>query len=75
MERLVTQSEFDWTVLRPARLGGGGLTGHYAVSAASAGIPVSHAGMSREDVAHMMLDTVERGAYVREIVWLRGARA
>jgi putative NADH-flavin reductase len=75
MERLVTQSELDWTVLRPALFGDGGLTGHYAVSAASAGIPVSRAGMSREDVAHMMLDTVERGAYVREIVWLRGAHA
>lgn len=74
METLVTQSELDWTVLRPALLGGAGLTGQYAVSAASAGIPASRAGMSRDDVAHMMLDTVERGAHVREIVWLRGAR-
>jgi hypothetical protein len=45
------------------------------VSPASAGIPASRAGMSREDVAHMMLDTVEGEAYVKEIVWLRGARA
>jgi putative NADH-flavin reductase len=75
MEQLVTESALDWTVLRPARLGDGVLTGHYAVAAASAGIPVSRAGMSREDLAHMMLDTVERGAHVREIVWLRGARA
>lgn len=75
MEKLVTQSELDWTVLRPALLGDGVLTGQYSVSAASAGIPVSRAGMSRADVAHMMLDTVERGAHVREIVWLRGARA
>jgi putative NADH-flavin reductase len=75
MENLITRSELDWTILRPALLSDGVPTGQYAVSPASAGIPASHAGMSREDVAHMMLDTVERGAYVKEIVWLRGARA
>jgi len=31
--------------------------------------------MSRADVAHIMLDMVERGAYIKEIVWLRGGRA
>jgi putative NADH-flavin reductase len=75
MEELVTQSDLDWTILRPALLSNGVLTGRYAVSLASAGIPASRAGMSREDVAHMMLDTVERGVYVKEVVWLRGARA
>lgn len=75
METLVTQSELDWTVLRPARLGEGVLTGRYIASPVSAGIPASSAGMSRADVAHMMLDTVERGAHVKEVVWLRGARA
>jgi putative NADH-flavin reductase len=75
MEKLVTQSELDWTVLRPALLSDGMLTGQYAVSPASAGIPASRARMSREDVAHMMLTAVERRAYVKEIVWLRGARA
>jgi putative NADH-flavin reductase len=75
MEKLIAQSELDWTILRPALLSDGALTGRYAVSPASAGIPASRAGMSREDVAHMMLDTVEGEAYVKEIVWLRGARA
>jgi len=75
MEKLITQSDLDWTVLRPALLSNGVLTRRYAVSPASARIPASHAGMSREDVAHMMLDTVERGAHVKEIVWLRGACA
>jgi putative NADH-flavin reductase len=75
MEKLVTESDLDWTILRPALLSDGVLTGRYAVSPASVGIPASRAGMSREDVAHMMLDTVERGAYVKQIVWLRGARA
>ena len=75
METLVTQSDLDWTVLRPARLGDGVLSGRYTVSPVSAGIPPSSAGMSRADVAHMMLDTVERGAHIKEIVWLRGGRA
>lgn len=69
MEKLVTQSGLDWTILRPARITDGALTGRYTVSA---GIQMSHAPMSREDLAHMMLDTVERGAYVKEIVWLGG---
>lgn len=75
MEKLITQSDLDWTVLRPGRLSDGVLTGRYTVSRASAGVPVSHAAMSREDLAHMMLDTVERGANINEIVWLRGARS
>jgi len=75
METLVTQSELDWTVLRPARLVDGVLTGRYTVSPVSAAISPSSAGMSRADVAHMMLETVERGAHSKEIVWLRGGRA
>jgi putative NADH-flavin reductase len=75
METLVTESGLDWTVLRPARLGNGVLTGRYTVSTVSAGIPASSAGMSRADVAHMMLDAIERRAHVKEIVWLRGGRA
>jgi putative NADH-flavin reductase len=75
MEELVTQSDLDWTVLRPGRLSNGVLTRQYAASRASDGMPASHAVMSREDLAHMMLDTVERGTHFREIVWLRGARA
>jgi putative NADH-flavin reductase len=75
MEKLVTQSGLDWTVLRPALLSDGVFTGRYAVSPASDGVPASHAAMGREDVAHMMLDAAERGTYIKEIVWLRGARA
>ena len=75
MEELVTQSDLDWTVLRPGRLSNGVLTRRYAASRATDGMPASHAGMSREDLAHMMLDTVERGTHFREVVWLRGARA
>lgn len=74
MERAVTQSDLDWTVLRPGRLTNGISTGRYAATPVSAGIPTSRA-VSREDVAHMMLDTVELGAYIKELVWLRGVAA
>lgn len=75
METLITGSELDWTLLRPARLVNGALTGDYTAMARSDGIPASNAGLTREDLAHMMLDTVERGAHMNEIVWLRGGRA
>jgi putative NADH-flavin reductase len=75
METLIAGSELDWTLLRPARLVDGALTGDYTATGTSEGIPVSNAGLSREDLAHMMLDTVERGAHMKEIVWLRGGRA
>jgi putative NADH-flavin reductase len=75
METQVTESVLDWTVLRPARLGDGATTSRYVVSDASTGSQKSSAGISRGDVAHMMLDTVERKAYVKQIIWLRGVRA
>ncbi len=74
MEALVTASDRDWTIVRPARLAGEALTGRYSASSASAGIPSSNAWMTAPDVAHMMLDAAERGSYVKEAVWLRGAR-
>jgi putative NADH-flavin reductase len=75
METLITRSELDWALLRPARLVNGALTGDYTATATSDGIPPSNAGLSRQDLAHMMLDTVERGAHIKDIVWLRGGRA
>ncbi len=75
METLVNASGSDWTILRPSRLANGPMTGRYAASPLSAGIPSSNAWMTPADVAHMMLDTVEGGAYIRQTVWLRGSRA
>ena len=71
METLLTQTDLDWTILRPGLLSNGMVTGRYTVTPVSAGIPTSRA-VSRQDLAHMLLDTVERGAYIKEIVWLHG---
>ena len=49
METLITGSELDWTLLRPARLVNGALTGDYTAMATSDGIPASNAGLTRED--------------------------
>jgi putative NADH-flavin reductase len=72
MEALVAKSGVDWTVLRPPVLTNGPLTGQYTVITGSE--PADPRGMkiSRNDVAHMMLDTAESGAHARQIVWLRG---
>jgi putative NADH-flavin reductase len=74
MEHLITESPLDWTVLRPARLDNGARTGRYAASAAAAGPRPPGTVVSRGDVADMMLDTAERGAYIKDVVWVRGAR-
>jgi putative NADH-flavin reductase len=74
LEQLIAESPLDWTVLRPARLDGGVRTGRYVASATSAGRPPLATVLSRRDVAQMMLDTVERGAYIKDMVWVRGAR-
>jgi putative NADH-flavin reductase len=74
MERVVAQSDLDWTVVRAGLLTDGIGSGRYAVTPVSAGVPKARA-VSRRDLAHMMLDTVERRAHVREIVWLCGAAA
>jgi putative NADH-flavin reductase len=74
MEKQVTQSGLDWTVLRAPRFSNGLFTGRYIVSAESEQTETSGVPMSREDVACMMLDTVERGSYVQQIVRICGGR-
>jgi putative NADH-flavin reductase len=74
MEQLITQSALEWTVLRPARLDDGVRTGRCIVTAAFAGRPPAGTVISRDDLASMMLDTVERAAHIRDVVWVRGAR-
>jgi putative NADH-flavin reductase len=72
MEKQVTQSGLDWTVLRAPRFSNGPFTGRYIVSAESEQTETSGVPMSREDVACMMLDTAEQGSYVQQIVRICG---
>jgi putative NADH-flavin reductase len=71
MERLVTQSDLDWTVLRPPRMTDSGPEGR---STAMLGEPTDSSGMTitKEEVARVILDTVENRRYIRKLVHIRG---
>ncbi|HEX3595124.1 MAG TPA: SDR family oxidoreductase [Polyangiaceae bacterium] len=68
MERIVMASELDWTVVRPPRLTEAALTNEYLV--ADGTIPKDGASFvtSRADVAHFMVEELERNSHVRRIV-------
>jgi putative NADH-flavin reductase len=74
MEKQVTESDLDWTVLRAPRFSNGAFTGRYIVTAESEGRETPGLPMAREDVACMMLDTAERGNHAKEIVRISGGR-
>jgi putative NADH-flavin reductase len=73
MERLVTESGLDWTIIRPPRLTNGPLTKHYQVE--DNRMPRPRLSVSRADVAHFLLDEVERGAHRNQMVGMAGTRA
>jgi putative NADH-flavin reductase len=66
MEQVVRASGLDWTIARPPRLTNGRLSGHYLVERDR--LPTGGRSMSRADVAHFMLDELEAGTHVRELV-------
>jgi putative NADH-flavin reductase len=72
MERLVTASDLDWTVLRAPRMNDAAPRGESTVTV---GEPSNAKGMliTKDEVARVMLDTVENGSHIRKIVHLRGA--
>lgn len=73
MERVVTGSGLDWTIVRPPRLTNGPLTRHYQIE--DNRMPRPRLAVSRADVAHFLLDEVERGAHRNRMVGMAGSRA
>jgi putative NADH-flavin reductase len=71
MEKVVTESNLDWTVLRPPRMTDSAPDGQ---STAMLGDPPDSSGMMirKDEVARVMLDTVENRRYVRKLVHIRG---
>jgi putative NADH-flavin reductase len=64
-EALVRASGLDWTIVRPPKLTDGPLTGRYrSGDAITTWRPVPK--LSRADVAHFMVEALERGECVRE---------
>jgi|GEM_PF-130947 len=72
MERIVAASNLDWTIVRPPRLTNGPLTRHYRFEPGR--LPNGRLSVSRADVAHFLLDELERREHVRAIVGLTAAR-
>jgi putative NADH-flavin reductase len=68
-ERIVRASSLDWTIARPQRLVD---SSDEAFHASRGTLPAGRRSMSFRAVAVFMLDTVEHGSYVREIVGLAG---
>lgn len=69
MERIVKATRLDWTIVRPPRLTNGPRREHYGV--AEDHLPQGAGGnaiVSRADVAHFILDEVERSAHIRRVV-------
>jgi putative NADH-flavin reductase len=71
MEKLVTASDLDWTVLRPPRITDSAPDGQ---STAMLGEPPDSSGMTitKEEVARVMLNTAENRRYIRKLVHIRG---
>ena len=66
-ERIIKGSGLDWTIVRPPRLTNRPLTRSYSV--ADGHMPAGSSGLlDRADVAHFLLEEVERRQHVRQIV-------
>jgi putative NADH-flavin reductase len=72
MEKLVTASDLDWTVLRPPRMTD---SAPDEQSTSTLDEPPDATGMriTKDEVARVMLDTVENRRHIRELVHVRGA--
>jgi putative NADH-flavin reductase len=66
MEQIVMQSDLDWTIVRPPQLTDKPFTGKYRVRIGH--LPGFGFKISRADVAHSFLKTVEDPASVRKIL-------
>jgi len=77
MESIVRASALDWTIVRPPRLTSGPRTGSYAVTAdrLPPGSGGGTASLRRADLAHFLLDDVERAEYVRKVVGIAFVKA
>ena len=63
-EALIRASNMDWTIVRPAFLTNGPLTGKYRVLVDLKGVTAGK--ISRADVAHFMLEELSANRYLRQ---------
>ena len=66
MERIVSQSPLEWTLIRPPQLTNGPFTGHYRV--VEGHLPRFGFKISRADVADAFLNAVENKATIHQVL-------
>jgi putative NADH-flavin reductase len=72
MEKVVCASDFDWTIVRPPHLKNGIAANGYKTKAG--GLPRNGwSGLQFTDLAACLLDVVEGGKYIRQIVGVASA--
>jgi putative NADH-flavin reductase len=69
-ERIITQSEGDWIIVRPGSLTDGPHTGVYRIIPSAAQVQINRPAISRADVADFMLKNLTDNTYVRQAVGL-----
>ncbi len=75
MDGIVKGSALDWTIVRAPRLTHGSLTMNYRVTADR--LPPGSGGLatvSRADLAHFLIDEVEKPRFLRQVVGIAYAR-
>jgi putative NADH-flavin reductase len=66
MERVFSESELDWTMVRPPQLTDSSFTGKYRVQEGH--LPLLGFNISRADVADYMIQAVEKRSTIRRVV-------
>lgn len=66
MEQIITQSNLDWTIVRPPQLTDKPLTGKYRIRTGH--LPRFGFNISRADVAHFFLKTAPDPASIRKVI-------
>jgi len=69
MEKIVTVSDSEWTIVRPPKLSNGKLTKQYRVSDEQ--ITDGPGSLSRRDVADFLVELATNGGHAKKVTWIR----
>src|SRR5437016_5759112 len=75
MERLITSSPIDWTIVRPPYLSNGRKTGRVRTQVGGKDLPRGPYHISRADLAATLVDLAEDSQHVREVLLVSEQKA
>jgi len=75
MERLITSSPVDWTIVRPPYLSNGSKTGRVRTQVGGKDLPCGPYHISRADLAATLVDLAEDSQHVREVLLVSEQKA